>query len=222
MKKLIVFSAFFASTLLFAVPASAHVRLSPSTAVVGRQVFDVRIPNEKDIPTTKVMLIVPEEVEITGVMPIPGWTHTVKKVPVESDHDEMAEAEGGHAHEEATERISEITWQGGEIKDGEYMNFSINTNYTGSPTKLVWKAYQTYSDGSVVPWDDSSADNPAPTVDITEKSALETLQGSVSALQADVAKSDNEGFEPDLNTWLAGAALLVATGSILYNIRKQQ
>lgn len=219
MKKTI-FTLSLLSTLLFPAAASAHVRLDPATAVVGRQIYGVRVPNEKDIATTKVRLIVPEGVEITGVLPIPGWTHSETTEAVEHDSAMAEEEEAGHAHAAAEERITEVTWQGGEIKAGEYMVFSINTNYTGDPAKLVWKAYQTYSDGSVVPWDDSNADNPAPTVDVTEETSLETLKKSVADLQAASTAPKDSDFSVDLNTYLAAAAFIVGLGGLIIALKK--
>ncbi len=210
MKKLLFVLAALAATFALPATASAHVRLDPATAAVGRQSFGVRVPNEKDIPTTKVVVVVPDGVDITGVMPIPGWNHSEKKVPIENPE----EPSGGHG-EAAAERISEITWSGGEIKAGEYMVFNFNTNYTGGPADLKWKAFQTYSDGTVVPWDDSSADNPAPVVKITETSATQQLTDQVAEIQ-----KESDSFKPDLNTWLAGAALLVGAAALFMTIRK--
>lgn len=207
------------------VNASAHVRLDPSTAVVGRQVYGVRVPNEKDIPTVSVRLVVPDGVEVTGIQPIAGWTYTKKTMNVESEteesHSEGEEAAGGHGHSETTERVSEVTWSGGQIADGEYMVFYLNTKYDGDPVKLVWKAYQTYSDGTVVPWDDSSDDAPAPVVTITEKSAMETLQDEVKTLKTSQETSSSNGaLSPTVNTWLAGGALVAAVVAIMLAVRK--
>lgn len=203
------------SFILSAGSASAHVRLDPSTAVVGRQTYYVRVPNEKDIPTVNVRLVVPANVEVTGVLSAPGWTHSEKTEAIEHDG-EQAET-GGHGDEAAT-RITEITWSGGQISKGEYMLFGIATNYTGSPAELTWKAYQTYSDGTIVPWDDSSDEGPAPKVSITAESALNALEGKVDEIA--LKQSDSEGFKADANTYLAGAALLIAIASLGLTLRK--
>ncbi len=219
MKKFFVSFALFAAMLLPVVPASAHVRLDPSTTVVGRQVYGVRVPNEKEIPTTKMRLVVPEGVEVTGVLPVSGWSHSEKKVKVEAPAEEAA---GGHSDEAATERITEITWEGGEIKAGEYMVFNFSTNYTGEPKEVVWKAYQTYSDGSVVPWDGSSDEAEAPTVKITAESASDTLKKSVEANSNEVKALKDKGFEADANTYLAGVALVFGIVSLMMTLKKRQ
>lgn len=221
MKKLLASFALFAAMLLPAVPVSAHVRLDPSTTVVGRQVYGVRVPNEKEISTTKVRLVVPDGVDITGVLPVAGWTHAEKKMKVESAAAEEM-AEGGHDEEAATERITEITWEGGEIKAGEYMVFNFSTNYTGEPKEVTWKAYQTYSDGSVVPWDGSSEEAEAPTVKITAESAADSVKKSVDDLSKEVAAQKDKGFEPDVNTWLAGVALVFAIVTLMLVLKGRQ
>ncbi len=220
MKKQLSAFAVLALNLLITTPAFAHVRIEPSTTVVGRQVYGVRIPNEKAIPTTKVRLVVPDGIEVTGIMPAAGWSHTEKKVKVEhNEAEEKAEA-GGHQDEEATERISEIVWTGGKISDGEFMVFNIATNYEGSPAKITWKAYQTYSDGSVVAWDGSSEEAEAPVVEVTEKTELEALQASVADLKSN--QNSDDGFKADLNTWLAGGALLIGLAAIMMQLEKRQ
>lgn len=216
MKRFLVSFAAFAAVLLSTVPASAHVRLDPSTAVVGRQVYSLRVPNEKDISTTKVRLVVPDGVEITGVLPVAGWTHSEKKVPVTN---QQQPASDDADEEAATERISEITWQGGEVKAGEYMVFGFSTNYTGNPGDIAWKAYQTYSDGSVVPWDGSTKEAEAPTVKITAESSAAAVQKSIDTLSKEVADQKDKGFEPDVNTWLGGAALVLAIIALMLILR---
>lgn len=70
----------------------------------------------------------PDGVNVTGILPVPGWRHSETKVAVS----ETASEEGGHGGE-ATGRITEITWEGGAINPGEYMLFSIATNHESEP-----------------------------------------------------------------------------------------
>lgn len=82
---------------------------------------------------------------------------------------------------------------------------------------MVWKAYQTYSDGTLAAWDDSNEDSPAARVKVTAKSPLETVQKSLEA----VRQKQNESFRPDANTWLAGVALVIGLASFLIALRKR-
>lgn len=68
---------------------------------------------------------------------------------------------------DASGLITEVTWRG-RIEEGEFARFIFQGRNPQSPTKLYWKVYQKYADGSVVAWDkeDPSADTPASSVEI--------------------------------------------------------
>ena len=51
----------------------------------------------------------------------------------------------------------EIDWTGGSIPAGERDEFNFQAQVPATPTTLDWKAYQTYSDGSIVTWDQNPA-----------------------------------------------------------------
>ncbi len=63
-------------TLAVAGVASAHVVVSPEE--VPSDSFEkliVRVPTEKDTPTTGVRVEVPEGFTVLGVQPVPGWNY---------------------------------------------------------------------------------------------------------------------------------------------------
>lgn len=223
MKKLLIgLSVVFGVIGLFPASAKAHVRLDPAEVVPGRQVYWVRVPNEKTMPTTNVRLVVPDGVEVTGVVPTAGWEHSSKTEAIESaakeEHDD-GHGGAGHSDEAKTTRISEITWSGGQIKDGEVTLFGIATNYEGQPGKLYWKAYQTYQDGSVVNWDGSNEDSPAATVEVLSQSRLDALAAKIP--DADTAKN-TDSASSTMATVLAGAAVLVSLASLFITIRRSR
>lgn len=119
--------------------ASAHVTVKPGeVATATYQVFTVSVPNEKDIPTVSVRLLIPEGLE--GVTPTKkaGW-----EIATETEDAE----------------VRSITWSGGEITDGLRDEFTFSARTPDSPTELQWKAYQTYTDGTVVAWDEEESDD---------------------------------------------------------------
>ncbi|AJY76906.1 YcnI family protein [Paenibacillus beijingensis] len=121
--------------LLSAGTASAHVSVTPAETKQGSyEVFTVRVPTEKQSSTTKLEVKFPEGVSISRVKPLPGWTYTLDK-----------DAEGGN---------TAITWtaQAQGIADGEFEEFHLQGKVADDAGQLVWKAYQTYADGSVVEW----------------------------------------------------------------------
>lgn len=112
--------------------AWAHVVVSPKEVPADSyQVLTVRVPTEKDIPTTGIRVEVPDGFTVTGVRPVPGW-----KSEFEED--------GGV--------IRAITWSGGEIQPQEFQEFAIQAQTPKDTGEYSWRAFQTYQDGSVVEW----------------------------------------------------------------------
>lgn len=136
-KKLLTGLVVLSGLFMSAVPAFAHVKVSPDTVgVAASQLFTVNVPNEKDNPTTSLRLVVPEGLE--SVMPIAtaGWSIDVKK-----------SGDGEDA------KVTEITWSGGTIPSGQRGLFQFQATAPADETTLHWRNYQTYQDGSVVSWD---------------------------------------------------------------------
>lgn len=122
--------------------AFAHVTVKPAEVVTaGYQTFVVSVPNEKDIPTSGVKILIPDSIASATPTQKSGW-QIVK------------ETEG--SGEET--RISSISWEGGEIADGTRDEFSFSAKVPEKTGELQWKAYQTYADGTVVSWDKESKD----------------------------------------------------------------
>lgn len=117
--------------------ASAHVVVKPTQVEPAAfQAFSVGVPNERESPTVKVRLAIPDGVKYVTPTVKPGWTiETVK--------------EG--AGEEAV--VKEIIWSGGEVPVGQRDDFGFSLQAPAKATTLQWKAYQTYADGTEVAWD---------------------------------------------------------------------
>jgi len=126
-----------ALTLIFSVHVSfAHVVVSPSTASGGSyQTFSVGVPSERDATTVGLRLVIPEGVESIRPNMKPGWKIDMKKTTV-SDK----------------ELVTEIVWTGGQVPSGFRDDFIFSAK-TPSGGTVIWKAYQTYSNGSIVSWD---------------------------------------------------------------------
>ena len=129
--------------------ASAHVRVLPEEVPAGTyEVFTVRAPTERDIPTTRVRVEVPEGFTITGVEPVPGWDYDI---------------------EEEDGVVSAITWSGGEIGETEFQQFDIQGQSPQETGEYAWNAYQTYADGEVVEWTGAEdTEEPASVVSVAE------------------------------------------------------
>ena len=118
--------------LAVSAPAWAHVVVSPEVVTAGDyETLTVSVPTEKEIPTSKIRVVVPEGFLLSGVQPVAGWEHTF-------------EEDGGV--------VRAVTFSGGEIRPQEFQQFLLQAQAPDKPGEYPWKAFQTYEDGSVVEW----------------------------------------------------------------------
>lgn len=173
MKRLLCVSAAFAAVFAIALPASAHVTVSAPGATKGGsdQEITFRVPVEKDVDTVGLAVALPTDTPIASVdvKPVPGWAHTEKTTklakPITTDDGEITEA------------VSQITWTampGQGLKPGEYGDFTFIAGQLPDVPELTFGAIQTYSDSSVVRWNQHAApgstvepDLPAPTLQLS-------------------------------------------------------
>ncbi|GGL12573.1 DUF1775 domain-containing protein [Deinococcus radiotolerans] len=134
-----------AAALLLSV-AGAHATVRTETGLTesaaGKsETYRLNVPTEKDIATTQIRLVVPAGVVISRFQVTPGFTRTVKK--------------------DASGLVTEVVWTG-RVAPMEYARFFFQARNPAAGGEVVWKIYQTYSDGSVVAWDDTNpAEGPA-------------------------------------------------------------
>lgn len=144
-----------AGFVLLAHVASAHVVVSPKEVGIGKfQTFTVGVPVEKEVATTGLRLVVPEGLNYVTPNVKPGWRVEVKKEPVMKDGKQVMSEDG----DEKVERVSEISWAGGQIPAGQRDEFLFSAQTPSAAGALAWKAYQSYADGSVVAWDAAPQD----------------------------------------------------------------
>jgi uncharacterized protein YcnI len=145
--------------------AGAHVTVQPDTATAGGFTrLDVRVPTERDVPTTKVQLQLPDGFAEASYEPVPGWKVKVTKAklpqPVKTDDGLV------------TEEVKQITWSGGSLPPGAFQDFGLSVQIPDKPGKLTFKALQTYADGQIVRWiGPEGADAPAPTLTVSSGTA---------------------------------------------------
>jgi uncharacterized protein YcnI len=146
--------------------ASAHVTLNPADWEAGGFArFAVRVPTERpDASTTEVTLQFPENVISASFQDVEGWERTVEMAPL----DEPIPGEEGE--EPTTERLASVTWSGGEVEPGEFVEFPISFQVPEDAAggTILFPALQTYSSGEIVRWiaEDEEADTPAPRVEV--------------------------------------------------------
>jgi periplasmic copper chaperone A len=220
LRRLAVVLAAVVGVLAVAIPASAHVTVNPKEAVqggFGRLAF--RVPTESDTDsTTKVEIFLPENAPVgsVSIMPVPGWTAVVTKRKLDTPIDVHGSQIG--------EVVSQVTWTASgdaAIKPGEFQEFPVSMGPLPKVDQMVFKALQTYSDGTVVRWIDEGADpeHPAPILKLLPAvdAAAAAPSGATVVLGPD---------EPSGSSWTtfaalgAGLAALVLSGIALARTRR--
>lgn len=218
---LLALGAVAAAVFGFAGPASAHITVDPKEATQGGYGrFAFRVPNESDTDsTTKVEIFLPENAPLGSVstMLVPGWTAEVEKRTL----DEPVEVHGS----QITEAIAKITWTAqpeAGIGPGTFQEFPVSVGPLPAVDTMVFKALQTYSDGTVVRWiDEPTADGvepeaPAPVLELAVAADADpaAAQGGTPAAAADGATDDAAAGE-GLAVGLGVAGLVAGLGGLV-------
>ncbi len=185
---------------LTSIQGFAHVVVKPDIVKPAvYQTFTVNVPNEKEIATVKVRLMIPEGLKSVQPTTKLGWNVNIIK-------------DG--------ENVKELEWTSGQIANGFRDEFGFSAKVPAEEKKLVWKAYQTYQDGTEVAWDKVSADSgshsasdtkekvdtPASITNITEKDEHSTTPPNSTNIQT-------------LGLWAISIIALVLAGANFVNAR---
>jgi uncharacterized protein YcnI len=149
--------------------AGAHVSVTPESAKPGSYaLITFTIPNESATATTdRVEVDLPTATPFASVsyVPVAGWdielvTETLPK-PVKV-HDA-----------EVTEAVTKVIWTaqpGHAIEDGQLQLLPLSVGPVPDTGRILLPATQTYSDGTVVTWNERGADaeKPAPVLYVTD------------------------------------------------------
>jgi uncharacterized protein YcnI len=199
MKKIFAsFSTLILFIMLFAGIASAHVTVFPKEAIQGSyEKFTVRVPSEQDTPTMKVEVKIPETVEISRTMPLSGWKSELTK--------------------DANGKVTSVIWTATAegLTSTEFGEFSMQGKVDKAATSIVWKAVQTYKDGSIVEWiGDEKSDHPASVTTVKAVPANATVAADGDVVTADSTSSD-------LPLYLSIAAAVLALLSLIISLRRK-
>jgi uncharacterized protein YcnI len=186
----VVGTAAAAAVLLLAVPALAHVTVTPDSVPAGTAaVLTFHVPNEEaHANTTQVDMQIPTTHPIAQLLvkPVPGWKISVKTVtlakPVVTDDGSFTSA------------VSEVIWSGGQIVPGQFQDFTVSADpLPQGVSQEVFKTIQTYSNGDVVRWIDlaqpgqAEPAHPAPVLALTTGAA--TASGTSAGSGTGAAKT---------------------------------
>jgi uncharacterized protein YcnI len=192
-----------AATFLFSVSASAHVSVKPSTSTTEAwETYTMKVPVEKDVPTTKVTLKIPDGVEFEQYQPVPGWTVSEQK--------------------DASGKATSITWTatGEGILSGQFQQFTFVAKNPASGQKVAWDAYQYYTDGSIVEWaGEEGSDTPHSITEISAASSTEKQDQTVT----DTTKTQsNTGGVQTIPTVVSIISLLVSIAALISALRRKK
>lgn len=199
------------AVLTLAGPASAHVTISPSTAVAGEYaVLTVGVPHGCDgSATTAIAISLPEGVLSVTPTRNPFWT-------VEETQETLAEPITDAHGNTVTERDAVVTYTARTpLPDGQRDTFELSLKLPDAPfTTLAFPVIQTCEQGETA-WTEVSADgaeteHPAPTLTLV-----------AAADPAAEAEDEDEGNAPGWAGLGAGLLGLVAGVAALLQVRRR-
>jgi len=212
-----------------AAPAFAHVTIDPPSVPQGStSKLSILVPDElSPATTTEVQVFLPtapNAIHAVAVEAKPGWRYTISKKHLAKP---ITTADGT-----INEVVDAIDWKAttpaAAIRPDEFGEFTINADGIPSGTsQLVFKAIQTYSDGTVVRWIDPvsaggpAADHPTPILTLTPPQSggsvtTTTVTPSTSGTTIISNTKDNSARALAAVAMVLGAvALLAATGALI-------
>jgi len=118
--------------IVLALPASAHVVVTPETSEAGRwERYAVLVPTENDSPTVKVEVLLPTGMEIVALEAKPGWEARHEPFPIGA---------------------ARVRWQGGRISQGQFLVFEFLAWNPPAARTIEWAATQWYENGKSDRW----------------------------------------------------------------------
>jgi uncharacterized protein YcnI len=192
-----------AGALVAPTAAAAHVTVLPERPKLNeQQEFIVRVPNERDVATTKLQVLFGTDLRAGQFAPKPGWTRKVLR---------------------RASRAYGVVWSGGRIAPGEYADFRFLAA-PRLPGQATFKAYQTYADGKTKQWSgppekpgvaerETGLDDPGPSpaVDVTATPDVP----SPAAAEPGTSSATTKRTSSDAAIWLGVIAIVIALAAVL-------
>jgi uncharacterized protein YcnI len=146
---------------VLAVPALglAHAVVFPKSSTPGAyERYVLRVPNERNVPTTRVEIHFPSDVKVVSFADVQGWQLEVQR--------------------DSAVRIVGAVWTG-TLAPERFVEFPFVAVNPKTPAQIHWPAYQTYGNGERVEWTGAEgAKAPASVTTITNAAAAATSAGT--------------------------------------------
>jgi uncharacterized protein YcnI len=196
------------------------VRVLPDTTTSGSySALTFRVPNESaTADTVKISVELPQTQPFLSVRskPVPGW----KATAAEAELPTPVKTEGATI----TKAVRTVSWtaaDGAGLSAEEYQEFSLSVGPLPAPGQVLLPATQTYSDGTVVRWDQpipafgDEPEHPAPVLEVTA-APTGTDAGSAPAANG---TSTAAASAPDRTArWLGGGGLALGVVAVLLGL----
>jgi uncharacterized protein YcnI len=148
--------------LMIPAVALAHAVVFPKFSTTGAyEKYVLRVPNERDVPTTRVELRFPAGLRVVSFGEVAGW-----KLEVLTD---------------SAQRIIGAVWTGVLPKE-RFIEFPFVAVNPKDSTSLAWPTYQTYEGGERVEWTspDTASKTPASATIIATTASKSTTASRTS------------------------------------------
>ena len=177
--------------------ARAHVTVWPRTASHGAyERYVVRVPNEKDVATTRVEIRFPAEVRISSFLDVAGW-----KLEVLTD---------------SAGKITGAVWTG-NLPPKRFVEFPFVAVNPKEGARVVWPAFQTYAGNEVVEWTGpEGSKTPASVTTLTARPAAGAAADTTTRAAA------ASGGRSSMPLYVSLAALALALVSLGLSLRKPE
>ena len=206
--------------------ASAHVSVSsPDAAAGGYGKVTFRVPNESDTASTvKIRVQLPTDSPLVSVstMPVPGWTATTTKTPLNPP----VKDDDGNTVSEAVSVVEFDAAPGGGIGPGQFQEFSLSGGPFPKASSLTFPVVQSYSDGSESAWIEPTVEgqaepeHPAPVLTLSGGAAASPATAAADPAATHVHSSDQLAGSPaGVALFLAILALVVGTAGVVLGLR---
>lgn len=170
----------------------AHAVVYPAKSAAGAyERYVLRVPNERDQPTTRVEIRFPPAVRVVSFADVPGWRVEVVK--------------------DSAQRIIAAVWTG-TLPPERFVELPFIAVNPKEAADIVWPAFQTYGDGEVVAWEGAPG---------SERPASVTKVGAADAATAPAAgETAEEEGDDGLEFALTAGALILSLIAIGLAVRK--
>ncbi len=178
-RRFVIVASVLASAII---PANAHAVVLPKTSDAGAyEKYVLRVPNERDVATTRVEIRFPRSVRVVSFGDVPGWSLEIVT--------------------DSAKHITGAIWTG-SLAPQRFVEFPFVAVNPKNAVKLIWPAFQTYSNGERVDW-----------------TGKEDAKQAASATVVGAAARGDAGLT--LALWVCVAALVLSLAGLVFALRPE-